>query len=181
MRTDEELYRDYINGNVESFIEIVRIHRNKLIYFIRRYVKDPYISEDISQDVFTYILVNKDRFNFKYSFKTFLYMLAKNRSTDYIRKQRHTENIDDFREIPNDDSIEDIISAGVEQKQVVIAINLLKHDYQAVIYLIDFEEMSYSEAAKILQKNVPQVTNLIHRARKSLKHELEREGIGYEK
>ena len=57
------------------------------------------------------------------------------------------------------------------------AIKKLKYDYQVVIYLKDFQNFQYKEICKILNKTLPQTKMLIHRARKSLKKVLKKEGF----
>ena len=56
----------------------------------------------------------------------------------------------------------------------------LTPEYQQVLWLIYFEELSNKEAAKIMKKSVRSVESLLYRARKSLKSQLEMEGFDYE-
>lgn len=46
-KTDKELYKEFLLGNNESFEEIVKRHKNSIIYFIQRYTKSIDIAEDI--------------------------------------------------------------------------------------------------------------------------------------
>ncbi|MEA4826157.1 MAG: sigma factor-like helix-turn-helix DNA-binding protein, partial [Clostridium sp.] len=55
-------------------------------------------------------------------------------------------------------------------------INILKDDYKTIIYLIDFQEFSYKDAAKIMGKSLIQTKVLIYRARQKLKGLLKEEG-----
>ena len=64
MENDKELYKSFLDGNSESFEKIVLKYKDSIIYFISRYTKDIDIAEDISQDVFVYILLNKDKYDF---------------------------------------------------------------------------------------------------------------------
>ena len=67
-----------------------------------------------------------------------------------------------------------------QSKVLAAAMKQLKQEYQLVITLIDLEEMSYADAAKVLQKTLPQIKVLLHRARKALARQLEREGYVHE-
>ena len=78
--TDQELYKQYLTGDEEAFEKLVIRHKNSMMYFISRYTKNIQIAEDISQDVFVYLLINKNQYDLKYSFKTYLYMIAKCRA-----------------------------------------------------------------------------------------------------
>lgn len=56
----------------------------------------------------------------------------------------------------------------------------LKKEYQEALYLVYFEDMSYKEAGKVLGRSESQVTNLVHRGKKSLKEILRKEGFEYD-
>ena len=55
----------------------------------------------------------------------------------------------------------------------------IKTEYREALYLVSLEGMSYREAGKILGKSEQQITNLVHRGKKSLKIILEQEGFVY--
>lgn len=48
------------------------------------------------------------------------------------------------------------------------------------MYLTVFEELTNEEAARVMKKNKRQIENLVYRAKKALKSELEKEGFVYE-
>ena len=68
--TDKELYKKNLDGDKKAFEKLVLKYKKQIIFFISRYTKNTVIAEDISQDVFVYLLLNKKQFNFQYSFKT---------------------------------------------------------------------------------------------------------------
>ena len=51
-KTDKELYKEFLQGNKESFEKIVIRHKDAIIYFIQRYVKSVDIAEDLTQETF---------------------------------------------------------------------------------------------------------------------------------
>ena len=63
-KTDKQLYKEFLLGNRDSFEKIVVRHKDSIIYFIQRYVKSVDIAEDLVQDVFVYILINKNNYKF---------------------------------------------------------------------------------------------------------------------
>lgn len=89
MDQDIKLYNQFISGNKEAFEKIMDKYRLNLIYFIRRFVKSIDIAEDIAQDVFVYVLINKKEYDFKYSLKTYLYTIAKCRALNFLRKEKN--------------------------------------------------------------------------------------------
>lgn len=174
MIDDKKLYENFLKGDINSFEILVITHKDNLIYFISRYTGgDIYSAEDIAQDVFAYIFVYKEKYNFDYSFKTFLYTLGKNKAIDYIRKQSKLNigafDKDNEQVLSETESLEDKIIKDENNKLLFDSIKRLKPDYEKAIYLVDIEELSYKEAARILGKTLPQIKILIHRARKSLR------------
>ena len=57
----------------------------------------------------------------------------------------------------------------------------LKSEHRQVLWLTYFEQLSNKETAMVMKKSVHSIENLLSRARKSLKFELEKENFDYEK
>ncbi len=179
--TDQELYKQYLTGDEEAFEKLVIRHKNSMMYFISRYTKNIQIAEDISQDVFVYLLINKNQYDLKYSFKTYLYMIAKCRAINYLKREKRVIPIDDTTNIyVEDETLEETIFKDEKARNLRKVINQLKPDYQAVIYLTSFEGLKYKEVAKIMDKNINQIKVLINRAKKKIRILLEKEGFSYE-
>lgn len=173
--TDKKLYQKYLNGDNKAFEELVTKYKDNIIYFISRYTKNTEIAEDISQDVFVYILLNKEQYDFKYSFKTYLYMIAKCRAINYIKKEKKIIKIDYENLYIEDNNLEEIVYKNEENQKIRKVINKLKPDYQAVIYLVFLEGLKYKEVAKIMNKNIGQIKVMLYRAKRKLKEYLEKE------
>ncbi len=152
-KTDKQLYQEFLKGNNSSFEELVIRHKDKLIYFITTYVKNIDIAEDIAQDVFVYILIHKKNYNFQYSLKTYLYMIAKSKALNFLKHEKKISYTDDIEGLDNLhksyekqlNSLEDIIFQKEKARQLHNSINKLKGDYKQAIYLADIEEMKYQE------------------------------------
>lgn len=184
MERDLEDYKIFINGDNSGFENIVIRYRYNLIYFINRYVKNVHISEEIAQDVFVEIYTNKYRYNMEGNFKTFLFTIGRNKAIDYIRKNNRISFIDDIeklKDIADMDYLENTIFKKEDSIIVRRTLSTLPLSYQEVINLVDFEELSHAQAAKVMDKNVTSIKVLIHRARKKLRKQLEREGFEYVK
>lgn len=94
-KTDKELYKEFLLGNNKSFEEIVIRHKDSIIYFIQRYTKSVDIAEDLTQDVFVYILMHKKNYRFEYSLKTYLYTIAKSKALNYIKREKRIVALDE--------------------------------------------------------------------------------------
>lgn len=175
MEEDKILYEKFLSGDEKAFNLIVEKYKNNLIYFITRYVNNIEIAEDIFQDTILYILENKEKYDFKFSLKTYMYMIAKSRSINYINKndkiQEMPENLADEK------LLEEIICQDERKEKIHNVINNLQKDYQLVIYLTQIDNLSYKETAKIMEKTESQIKTLAHNSKKKLKKLLVKENV----
>jgi RNA polymerase sigma factor (sigma-70 family) len=173
VQEDNTLMDNFQAGDHESFERLIVKHLHGAVLFAQKYVHDYHTAEDIAQESFADIYVNRHRYKDKYSFKTYLFTIIKNKSIDHLRKKISIplESIKDLETITTEELVLDIEQKGVIRK----ALNNLKEDYRKVIYLFEFEGFSYEEISGIMGKNLGQIKILIYRARKKLKIILEKE------
>ncbi len=172
-------YRRFLNGDESAFDEIMKELFDNLVFFIDRYVHDIHAAEDIAIDAFSDLVVNKHRYNFKVTLKTYLFMLGRSRALNYI-KHRKVINFVELTEADNtlaeQETLEEIILSDERKRIVNNALELLTVDMRVVVHLIYFEDLSYDEAAKVMKKNRKQVDNLLYRAKKELRIILGKDG-----
>lgn len=175
---DKELFKSFIKGDNKAFETLVIKYKNNLICYLMRYVNNIEQCEDIAQEVFAYVYANKLKFRFQSSIKTYMFRIAKNKAIDYLRRQKPSDQLDyDIA-----DSF-DLAQQVIQNENAILlhkAIGKLKPEYAAAIHLVDIEQFSYVQAAKAQGKTQAQFKVLLHRARKSLKEVLIKEGFEYE-
>lgn len=171
-------YRLYLEGDEGAFEAIVKEYRDPLTFFINGYVRDIFAAEDIAIDVFAYVAVNTRRYNFSVSFKTYLFMLGRSRAIDYIRRRKRsgTVSLDTATEITDGESVEERYLRDEKYKKLYLALDRLPEKMRTAVYLIYFEELSYTEAAKVMKMNKKQIDNLLYRAKAMLRNVLGEEG-----
>ena len=172
-------YRRFLDGDQSAFDDIMKELFNNLVFFINSYVHDIYAAEDIAIDAFSDLIVNKHRYNFKVTLKTYLFMIGRSRALNYIKHRK----VIDFVELTEADETVDeqeVLEKTIpedEKKQIINkALDKLSEDIRVVIHLIYFEDMSYDETAKVIKKNRKQVDNLLYRAKKELRIILGKDG-----
>lgn len=152
---DLELYNKYMNGEKDAFETLYNKYKNKIQYFIFNIVKNYEKAEDITQEVFIYILQNKVRENC--SFKYYIYLVARSRAYNYINQEKRRTEINekysllDSEEIQKD--VSDLIEKQEREKELTEAINMLDDKYKNAIYLTKIEGLSYKKTAEILRTN----------------------------
>lgn len=150
---DMKLYNEYLSGEKSAFELLYNKYKDRIQYFIFNIVKDYEKAEDITQEVFIYILQNKARED--YSFKYYLYLVAKSRAYNYINTEKRRTEINDKYSLLETEQIQkditDIVIKNETEKEITEAINMLDDKYRNAIYLIKIEELSYKETAEILR------------------------------
>ena len=149
-------YRRFLEGDESAFDEIMKELFDGLVFFIDRYVHDIHAAEDIAIDAFSDLVVNKHRYNFKVTLKTYLFMLGRSRALNYIKRRK----IIDFVELSEAEKVSTELEAleetvlKNERKRIVNnALDSLPDDMRVVIHLIYFEDLSYDEAGKVMKKS----------------------------
>ena len=167
MISDEMAYWQYLDGKEESADILVERYGDALTYYINGYIHDIHESEDLMIEAFAQIFAKERPIDGKGSFRAYLYKTARNLTIRHRQKHKiwflHLDEVD--FELPS----EELVDAKLLQSE---------RDREA-LYLVSLEGMSYREAARILGKSEQQITNLVHRGKKSLKKILEERGFIY--
>lgn len=162
-------YQSFLMGNMEGFESLVIRHRDSLVSFLYRYTKDIHLAQDIAQEAFVEVLIHKERYRQEMSFKTYLFTIGRNKAVDFIRKNQKYMLVEKMSEyLEPIKGLEEVYIESEEKQLLYESLYELRQEYQAAILLVDFEEMSYQEAALVMGKTQGQMKVLIHRARKSL-------------
>jgi len=176
-------YRRFLDGDDNGFVEIVKLYKNSLIFFLNGYVNNIHQAEDLAEETFFKLLVKKPHYNGSVSFKTWLFTIGRNIAFNTLRRKSI------LRLVPMDDcepflqEAEDFEKSFlIEEQKIELkrALDKLNPKYREALRLIFFEELSADEAAVVLRKSKRQIANLVYRAKQALKTELEKEGFVYE-
>ena len=90
-RSDEELLLDYRDhGNRLAFEELVHRYEKELYGYLRNYLSDPEMAEDVFQQTFLQIYLKCDQFEPARKLRPWLYAVATNQAIDHQRRHgRH--------------------------------------------------------------------------------------------
>jgi len=175
-RTAEELYSSFLGGDEIAFEELIAMYEDELSLFIYNKVRDYHDAKHITIESFAR-LATIGRFAGRSSIKTYLFAIAKNLASRHMRQRGAEQNI------PFDDVIGTLVDGGESphdymereenRKSIRKAMMDLKEDYRIVLELLYFEDMSYSETGRKMNKSKDQIKVLAYRAKASLKKKLE--------
>lgn len=176
-------YRRFLDGDDNGFVEIIKLYKDSLIFFLNGYVNNIHQAEDLAEETFFKLLVKKPHYNGSVSFKTWLFTIGRNIALNAVKRRKI------LRSVPME-KCEGVIretadfekSFLIEEQKVELkkAIEKLNPTYREILTLIFFEELSADEAAAVLRKSKKQIANLVYRAKQALKSTLEKEGFVYE-
>lgn len=175
---DSKLYKEYFEGKKEIFDLLYSKYKSKIEFFIFNIIKDYQKAEDIAQEVFIYVFQNQSKEN--YSFKNYLYFVAKSRAISYIETEKRrgeiTEKYLKNEEENTEPDIVEFITRVEVKKELVEVINELEDKYKNAVYLTQIEELSYKETSEILGESIQNTKNLVHRGKKELRKKLINKG-----
>ncbi len=189
VQTDEELlllYRD--RGDREAFETLVRRYERELYHYLRRYLGDAQLAEDVFQLTFLQVYLKSDQFEQGRKFRPWLYAIATNQATDMQRRNRRRRMVSLDRQaneqIQTDEgSLAQLIQgqeqtpfAGAESseqaEQVRALVDRLPEPLRQVVLLIYFQGLKYREAAQVLDIPVGTVKSRLHTAMAKLSQSL---------
>lgn len=176
---DIKLYNEYLDGNMEAFELLYNKYKEKICFFVFNIVKDYQKAEDITQDVFIYVMQNPVKEGYK--FKNYIYLIARSRAYNHVNSEKKRTEINDkylSKELEKiEQDVADIVTKKEKRKEIINAINMLDDRYKNAIYLTKIEQLTYQETAQILGESIQNVKNLIHRGKKELRIILIKKGF----
>lgn len=174
-----DCFRRYLNGEEQAFDEILQTYRDSLTFFIFRIVRDEMIAEDLAIDTFMELLLHKHRYNFKIPFKNYLFIVARSRAVDYLRRARKFATVELSEaegETANERTPEETVLQNERKRVLHRAMETLPDEMQIALHLVYLEGLSYKDAAKVMKKSPKQVDNLLSRGKTELRAILGKEG-----
>jgi len=182
-QTDLELVRRVQAGDKSAFDVLVLKYQQKVINLVTRYVHDPHIAMDVSQESFIKAYRGLKNFRGDSAFYTWLYRISINTAKNYLVSKNRRMPDDDIdaqeaeqyegggklREIstPEREALSDEIQLTVQN-----AIEALPDDLRIAITLRELEGLSYEEISETMDCPIGTVRSRIFRARESIENEL---------
>lgn len=178
--SDEELLTQFRDGQTESFGVLVRRYERELYGYLRRYLGDGDLAEDVFQNTFLQLYIKKDQYDPERPVRPWLYTIATHQAIDALRRQgRHQAVSLDQKgeELPNGEikSLLEMLEArgpgpadrlqGEELRQQVRAgVDNLPDFLRQVVVLAYYQGLKYREIAEVLGIPEGTVKSRLHAA-----------------
>ena len=155
--SDQELVKNYINGDNSSFEVLLNRHKNRVFAFIMSKIKNKDLSEDIFQDTYVKVVnsLQKGKYNEEGKFLPWVMRIAHNLVIDHFRKQKKMQIIRSNNDFDIFDVIKDSKINADEKliKEQIFSdlnslINKLPSDQKEVLKMRYYEELSFKKIAE---------------------------------
>lgn len=185
---DQDLIDRSLAGSPEAFQTLVERYQDRVFRLLGRYTRDAMETEDLAQDVFVKVFRKLHTFQHDSSFFTWVYRIAVNTATDHLaqRKRRRLQLVDDEGALESAGRDAEVRrgdrDAGAAQplldeelRQVTRRLlDGLPEKYRTILLLREYEDLSYTEMARVLGCSIGTVESRLFRARKRFKEAMER-------
>jgi RNA polymerase sigma-70 factor (ECF subfamily) len=178
--SDEELLQSFRRGTTEAFGLLVRRYERELYGYLRRYLQDSSLAEDVFQNTFLQVYIKSGQYEAGRPVRPWLYTIATHQAIDALRRNgRHQAvSLDETRAEPGEgdtatllEMLEsrsanplDAASAQERKEQVRASVDRLPDFLRQVLLLAYYQGLKYREIADILDIPVGTVKSRLHAA-----------------
>ena len=178
-QSDAQLIELYQQGDERAFREIVDRYKNSLYGFLRRFLNQQDLVEDVFQDTFLQLFISKASFDKSRPLRPWLFTIAANKAKDALRKiQRHSTVSLGAIADSGDATVDDVVNilksyemtpdqevSDDETKALVRKIIAdMPENLKSILILAYFEQFSYKQMAEILSIPIGTVKSRLHTA-----------------
>ena len=173
-------------GDSDAFRELVERHQQRAFRIARHMTPNDEDARDLVQEAFLRVFRSLERFDFQYSFSTWLHRIVTNLAIDHLRKRRvaaagfgsdansEGDEIEFDPRDPRGGSPAERLEAQETGRKVRECIGALAPHFQSVLLLREIEGLPCNEIAKIVGATHVTVRWRLHRGRKLFQEEWER-------
>ena len=178
--SDEQLLQEYrVSEDPAVFSELVSRYQRELYNYLRRFLGDGVLAEDVFQTTFLQVHVKRELFESGRRFRPWLYTIATNQAIDAQRRNRRHRrlSLDQAHRSSGEDlgTLMEVVATsdltpyeaaerGEQAEWVRDAVDKLPDPLQNTVRLVYFRGMKYRDAAKVMSVPVGTVKSRLHSA-----------------
>jgi RNA polymerase sigma-70 factor (ECF subfamily) len=169
-----ELIHRVRTGHAEAFRTLVLRYQQPVFRFVGNLVVDHHEIEDLVQDVFLTAYEKISLYDPSQSkFTTWLFVIARNKSINWLRRKRHRTGTADFEPVDyrHDGRDDDESEFFMQLDRALAALPVAQ---RTAFVLAEIEELPYDEIARIEGTRLGTVKSRVHRAKTKLRSLLQR-------
>ena len=148
-----------------------------MIPALRRYarglLRDREVADDIVQDCLERVIVNWSRRR-ESNARAWVFAILHNLAINKMRQDARRADITPLDNLPEENvAVQSVQEQNLFGQDVLAAIDRLPPDYRSILLLVSVEDLTYAEAAAVLDVPVGTVMSRLSRAREQLRRTLE--------
>ena len=161
--SDQELVKNYLNGDNASFEILLTRHKSRVFAFIMSKIKNRDLSEDIFQDTFIKVInsLQKGKYNEEGKFLPWMMRIAHNLMIDHFRKEakmrkvRPTAEFDIFDVLDDGNkNQEEVMMQTQVHADLKVLIDQLPKDQKEVLKMRYFEDLSFKQISNLTETSI---------------------------
>ena len=179
---DAELMLRVKEGDGASFGVLLEKYRSPVVHFLYRMIQNGPVAEELAQEVFLRVYRSRSTYEPTAKFTTWLFRIATHLALNALRdgkNERGQDRLDDdssdlpIRQVPDSrPSVEQDMVYQARLEEVRRAVATLPEKQRAAVLMHKYEEMEYSQIAKVLSCSESAVKSLLFRAYETLRARL---------
>ena len=179
---DTELMVRVKEGDGASFGVLLEKHRSPVVHFLYRMVQNHAVAEELAQEVFLRVYRSRSTYEPTAKFTTWLFRIATHLALNALRdgkNERLQERLDDdssdmpVRQVSDlRPSVEQSLVYQAKLDEVRRAVAALPEKQRAAVLMHKYEEMEYTQIARVLSCSESAVKSLLFRAYETLRARL---------
>ena len=178
---DAELMLRVKDGDGASFGVLLDKHRSSVVHFLYRMVANHAVAEELAQEVFLRVYRSRGTYEPTAKFTTWLFRIATHLALNSLRDgkyQKLNDRLEDDSGMPvrqvsdQRPTVEQRMVYEVRLDEVRRAVGTLPEKQRAAVLMHKYEEMEYSQIARVLGCSESAVKSLLFRAYETLRARL---------
>jgi len=182
MDFDAELMLRVKDGDGASFAILLEKHRLPVIHFLYRMVQNQGVAEELAQEVFLRVYRSRESYEPTAKFTTWLFRIATHLALNSLRDGKHRRNEERLDDDSGDGparqvsdhrpSIEQRMLHQARMEEIRRAVATLPEKQRAAVLMHKYQEMEYSQIARVLNCSESAIKSLLFRAYETLRARL---------
>jgi RNA polymerase sigma factor (sigma-70 family) len=168
--SDEAIMQLVKEGQLTEMSVLFERYHLPLFNFFLRMTFDKDTSQDLTQNLFYRMIKYRHTFNNRFTFKSWIYQMARNIHTDYYLEEKKKNDLfvsaENFPADVNDEN------EGFQEEQferLEYAFLKLSNEQKELIVLSRYQGLKYEEISSIVNQSVPAIKVAMHRAIRQLR------------
>ncbi len=178
--SDEDLMLLVARGDPDAFARLYERHKEGLLNFCYRMLRNWEDAGDVFQEAFRYLHVHAPTYRPTAKFSTYLFHIARNMCIDVLRRRKrwNLQQLDTEIDVPDDPAVAAApLEQGEMEEKIRKAMEDLSEPYREVVHLRVIEDLAYDDIAQVLEVPVGTVKSRLHAGLALLRQILKRKKI----